>query len=496
MHKRVTDLITISDVQQWKDNDIITIQAGTGVGKSYFIKNVLYNHAKVNNKKILFLIHRTNCVNQFQMELVADKKTDVIKIMTYQSIENFDINSVKFNFNNYDYIVCDEFHYFMSDAAFNKYTDISLNGILNSTNNIKIFMSATGEYMKKFIHKASGIESINYELPIQFDFIDKLWFFHKEHTLDEFIKLAIKNNIKTIFFIESVEKAYALYKKFEEYCIFNCSKHNKKYYKYVDQLEINQMLNNQRFEKLILITTTCMDAGVNIIDRDLQHIVCDVHDTGTLIQCIGRKRIIDDNDKLNLFIKAKNNKQLGAIKSQTNRKMKQVSFLREYGIEKYISKYGRNADKHAIIYDDLENGKLVKQINKLIYFKCRMDIKEIDIMINSGKYGYCTTLQKIFKKDKYYVFEEKSKVNEINEYMDSLVGKRLLENEREELINKIELKDKFGRIHKSIKMLNAYFEENEMEYMIVSKRTSKTENGEKTRYTYWEVLNNISDRNN
>ena len=74
--KTVTDIITINDIKRWTTRDIVIISAGTGTGKSYFIKNSLYQYAKENNKKILFLIHRTNCTSQFQSEIERDGKTD------------------------------------------------------------------------------------------------------------------------------------------------------------------------------------------------------------------------------------------------------------------------------------------------------------------------------------------------------------------------------------------------------------------------------------
>ncbi len=123
MKERVSDKITIADIESW-NNDIITIKAPTGAGKSYFVKYTLYNFAKSNNKKILFLIHRTNCVNQFQMEIEQAKKTDVIDIKTYQKLEILNQTyKTYFDFSEYQYIVCDEFHYFMGDAAFSKTTD-------------------------------------------------------------------------------------------------------------------------------------------------------------------------------------------------------------------------------------------------------------------------------------------------------------------------------------------------------------------------------------
>ena len=231
--KRVSEVVTMDKVKSWKSGDIITISAGTGMGKSFFIKTRLYAHAKLHNKKILFLIHRTNCVNQFQKEIERDKKTDAIEIRTYQSIETIIKNGGSFDFSSYQYIVSDEFHYWMSDAAFSKYTDLSLKAVLDADNAIRIFMSATGDYMKRFINNFEKIETIDYEIPTNFNFIKKLVFFNKDDSLEKFIKITIEKNIKTVFFIQSAKKAYELHKKFKDVSLFNCSKFNKEYYKFL-----------------------------------------------------------------------------------------------------------------------------------------------------------------------------------------------------------------------------------------------------------------------
>ena len=73
---RVTDLIKKEDVEKWKPRDNILIASPMGAGKSYFCKNTLYDMAKSVNGKILMLIHRSNCVEQFQYEIEADGKAD------------------------------------------------------------------------------------------------------------------------------------------------------------------------------------------------------------------------------------------------------------------------------------------------------------------------------------------------------------------------------------------------------------------------------------
>ena len=88
MKRRISDVISEEDIKTWKAGDNVLIAAPMGAGKSYFCKNPLYLIAKKAGDKILMLIHRKNCVEQFTYELEEDFKTDVIDVITYQSIES------------------------------------------------------------------------------------------------------------------------------------------------------------------------------------------------------------------------------------------------------------------------------------------------------------------------------------------------------------------------------------------------------------------------
>lgn len=494
---RVSEIVTIKEIESWNDTDTITIKAGTGSGKSYFIKNILYAIAKRDNKKILMLIHRTNCITQFQEEIKRDKKTDVIEIMTYQKLEFTHLQSEYIDLKDYQYIVCDEFHYFMGDASFSKTTDISLNIILQQLSATKIFMSATGDYMKRYLNDIKEIETIDYELPITYDFIEKLIFYNSDEYLETFIKKVIKNNKKAILFIQSAEKAYDLYKKYKKYCLFNCSKNNADYYKYIDKTKINNMLVNERFEELILITTTCLDAGVNIIDLNLKHILCDVEDTGTLIQCIGRKRIQNKNDKIYLFIKTICNKSLGGKVTQLNKKLKMAEFLKTHTVKEFIKKYEREYDKSNIVYDDTvkEDNKGTKKVNDLMYFKCKNDLFEIKHILEG--FGYCDYIKKLFNMKKYKIIEKINKENELIDYLNKLIGKRLLKKDQKELAIKVDIK-KNRKLLKSYGSLNAYFLEDNINFMIkpFTDNIKKLKDGSKNPQfgkVYWIIYKIISE---
>ena len=496
---RVSDVVTPDKIESWILGDLITIKSGTGGGKSYLIKNVLYPIAKENGDKILMLMHRSNCLDQFKEELTRDDKLDTIKIMTYQKLEFMYLKKNPKDLDEYQYIVCDEFHYFMGDASFSKTTDISLDLILSQSLATRIFMSATGDHMKTYINDIKRKETIDYELPITYEFINSLTFFYNNDTFDELIEEVIEKNQKVILFIQSARKAYDLYKKFKKYCLFNCSKNNKDYYKYVNKEKIKDMLEKERFEELILITTTCMDAGVNIIDLELKHMICDVEDTGTLIQCIGRKRIQHDEDKFDLYIKTLSNKSLGGKTTQLNKKLKMAEFLKAHTVQEFINEYQREYDTSNMVYDAvvMEKNRGTKKVNELMFFKCNTDKEEIIKILEFGKVGYYEYIKELFGMEEYRILEEDYKINILEKYLDKIVGKRLLKEEQKELAERVDIK-RNGKLLKSYGSLNAYFLEDNISYMIKTyiDRVKKLENGTKNPQhgkVYWVIYKLIDN---
>ncbi|MEG0649726.1 MAG: DNA helicase [Oscillospiraceae bacterium] len=497
---RVTDIITSKDIEEWQSNDVITISAGTGRGKSYFVKNELYKYAKADNKKILMLLHRENCVKQFRREIEKDGKQSTIHVKTYQSLEYDLLHNKPVNLTQYKYICSDEFHYFLDDANFNKTTDVSFNKILDSTFSIRIFMSATGEDMKKYINNIKKVDTKNYEIPLEFSFIRSLTFFHKDDSMAEFIREAIANGNKAIFFIQKASKAYKLYKQFKEHCLFNCSKYNREYYKYVDKAKIDKMLDNEMFDEQILITTSCFDAGANIVDKNLKHIVVDIVDINSLIQCIGRKRIDynDPNDKINLYVKAINNQQLGGFESTTKRKLEMAEYLMHHTTQELVDKYKRSIDYSGIIYDEVKADSdnldmCTKKVNQLMYLKKKLDIMDYQTMKEWGEFGYCKKLAYLFgfydSDSRTFTYRTIGEDYALESYLENNLGNILFQRkDRKEIIEKIDVRSN-GRLLKSISALNSALKERKIMYMIVEFSTSTTIDGKQKRYSNaWKIV--------
>ena len=63
---------------------------------------------------------------------------------------------------------------------------------------------------------------------------------------------------------------------------------------------IKHISNNYiTFEKRILIATKALDNGVDLKDTEIKHIVTDIFDLDSAVQCLGRKRIQNVNDTCN-----------------------------------------------------------------------------------------------------------------------------------------------------------------------------------------------------
>ncbi len=353
----VTDCIQ-QDYLDWKRGDIVTISAGTGKGKSHFIKNTLYDYAKEKGKRILFFLHRTNTIEQFEAEIAAEGKSDVIELITYQSFEKAIIHQNQLDLWMYEFIICDEYHYFGNDSSFNKYTDLSLNEIIEETDErVVVFMSATNEFIKEYLHNRKLITPKEYVLPANYDYVKSLEFYEDDQLIIDGLKKRVETGEKALIFIESANDCYELYKQFKEHSMFICGKSHSKY-KYVDEEKRGKLLTNQKFDDLFLFTTQTLDAGLNIIDDDLHFIIVDIADPDVLVQCVGRKRVRDAvSDYVHLVVKNRSNGRLGHDKGNLTTRMKHAKFLEEHSQEEYDRVFYREPDPFQLVYyEPLPNG--------------------------------------------------------------------------------------------------------------------------------------------
>lgn len=486
--KYISQSISNEDISSWSRNDIITIKALTGSGKSYFIMHKLYNYAVRNDLQILMLVSRKQVIKDFEKDVRGKPN---IEIDTYQKVEKSITHGTGYKLAEYDYIVCDEFHYFLSDD-FNKWLDISFDKIMQSKNNIKIFMSATGDGVERYF-KEHGIDIIPYRMPMNFDRIRQLKFFYEDKTVEGFIEDAINHNQKTIFFIESAEKACELHRKYPKHTMFNCSvdnPKNSKYKKYVDQEKVNNMLETNEFDDLILITTRVMDTGVSIKDPDLHKIVIDIVSASNIIQCLGRKRMMDKNDYIDVHIKARNRKSISAFRRNIEKNKKRMDNLDFNGDYAYLKENYRDDTSSNLIYTewDYETNQVIHKVNKLNHFKNKLDSEELKEM---EEHGYCYHISKVLgRPGNYKIVEEEQEKYALGIYLEGVIGQKLYKADQEQLKDVFKVNGLKSRTL-GINTLNGYLKDRQMEYVILPKTTSTKVNGRKKNIRYWSVEGNV-----
>jgi len=288
--KYVSNVIKLEDIEQWNKDDIILIKSPTGSGKSHFVKYILSEYCRINNKTILLLTNRDILKEQNIKELSKQNNT-IINIMNYQQIEYALMNGKEII--PYDIIVADETHYFFLDSTFSRKTDISFNWVINHSS-LKILLSATCNILEEYL-EIENIKPIKYEIKPNYSYINDFYFYYNNDVLEKLLT-EIPEGEKVIYFT-GAKRAYEMSNKFDN-AKFICSKHSKLYAQYSDEDERKNIIENEKFNCQILCCTSVLDNGINIKDKLVKHIIIDIFDLDILQQCIGRKRILDEHDKI------------------------------------------------------------------------------------------------------------------------------------------------------------------------------------------------------
>lgn len=478
MINNVTELIK-EEYKEWTQDKIVFIEAGTGKGKSHFIKNTLYNYAKENGKKILLLSNRTNLLNQNIYELAQEDKLaeGVIACYNYQKLD-YQESHIKYkdeyiNIGDFDYVVCDECHYFFTDAPFNKFTPVSLKWILESRA-VKIFMSATPRIVKKYIREKLGEDNIvAYPLPTDYSYINKLYFYKNPQIIEDNLLDNLEEDEKVIYFNRSATDCYRLHKKYENNSMFVVSEYND-LYKFVDVKAKEEMLEKQRFQTQILFTTSCMDNGINIKDKAIKHIVLDIRDFDTMIQCLGRKRVIDEADTITLYIRNLDNESLGGIVTGNKNKLATADEVDFLTTEEWIKKHPKEEIDTGIVYFDTDKEL---HINRVAYTKYEDNVKFASTLLKFAsssknsvhkKCPYAVTIAENLGR-KWSMYDNEFSIKEFERYLEENVGVRLFKEEQARLKEQFEragLKDRTM----GLGVLNGKLVDIELPYSIVSKK--------------------------
>lgn len=491
--KWVSDEIGTS-YKHWTIGDFININAGTGTGKSTFVIDELYKEARLTSDRILFITNRDKL--KAQVANSTEHKTDTITVVNYQQIEASIIKSGSFNFEMFKYVVCDECHYFLTDSEFNYNNHLSMEAICNNMSSITIFMSATGTDFFRLLKNLYGKKHniVSYKLKKDYSRINKMLFFENDDSLQIFIDKNVDDNHKVLYFCNNVEKIYNLSKQYED-SVFIFSdplkedengnlvkksskkNDNSKYGKHLEREEIKEIIETKTLHRKFTFTTTTMDNGVDLYGKDIKWIIIDgIRDFDTIVQCIGRKRFseTDPDDKINVVIKNVGNQALNGMMKTANDTLEAVhEFIKngvtintrysnfDYCVYDLPTEKKHNVDKH-INYARLTKTSIdyytIKDILKDDKKRSRSNKK-------NGNKAFIRHVLMLLDQRKYKLIDKICKVHSLEEYLESIVGKRLYKQEQTELYTKMNIKHD-GKLMKSRNVLNGSMEELELNYFI------------------------------
>lgn len=476
--KYISDVITEKDVASWKNGERILIHAQTGSGKSHFVKNVLYRYCRDNNKKVLLLSNRA--ILKAQNEVDLEGKLDVIHIENYQKLESEVLNgrTIKELFMDYDIIVYDETHYLFSDSQFNRNTDLLIDPIINNPKDkIFVFCTATPEALLYY----NPTFERNYSIPFNYDYIEDIYFYSKNATIEEILN-NIPQNEKVIYFSSDAFDAYEIASHHED-AEFICSESNKNFAKRSSKKTIHEIVNYNTFYSRILCTTKVLDNGINIIDKNVKHIIIDMLDPISLVQCLGRKRIIDNDDKITVYIKNYHGGWLYSQIESLNAKLKFVEEIERIGVDNFQAKYKKKD------FDDIIQNDFTINQSKLVHYKTNR--KFYSTMLNDrDKVGYKKMVYDVLyqKSDDFKSAENKFEKNNLEDVLDGLVGIQLFDEEIKKFKNiffsNIFSSKNVNYRNRGILCINAILEEDDLDYRIISNKERKKPHRNKV---YWTV---------
>ena len=324
----ISDIIDNKEISKWKSGNNILIESQCGSGKSEFIKGPLHQYCKLDNKRILLLSNRTLLKNQNIQDLAG--KLDVVTTFNYQKLEFQILNGLDIEtiFQHYDYIIFDEIHYPFSDSTFNQNTSIILDTINLISNKIFVFITATPQALKNYLPKYD----YTYTLPYDYSYIQDIYFFSRTSVIDSIIQ-SIPEDEKILYFGSNAATTLNLSREYPN-SSFICSNNNE-LYEYSNKETMLNIETNAKFQERILFSTSVLSNGVNLKDNKLKHIIINSSDPISIIQFIGRKRILDFGEKITLYLRDYHSGQLYYLISGLEKGLKSKENSKNVNLAKY-----------------------------------------------------------------------------------------------------------------------------------------------------------------
>lgn len=330
----------------WLDKKII-ISTPTGSGKTTFVLKKLLPFYRERGKKLLILCNRKILELQYGYAM-AENFTDFreeknVQIVTYQKMatELREGLNIEEKYAEFDGVCLDECHYFVADAEFNSFGTAAVWGAVKKLFWTKqmIFMSATMENMLSFIEefieeikknvperiqpKPSYMETLRYTFDANYNHILPIFVPNKE-TLCQKLH---ESKAKSLVFINDCEIAEQMKKKLialgEEPKSVALLNSEKLQAGKMDEIVETMALGHKLLPR-ILITTSVLDNGISIHDKDVRNICIISEQKTSFLQMLGRVRMSKEDGQINLYLL---NRPLGFYRKRAGEMKRKIEML-------------------------------------------------------------------------------------------------------------------------------------------------------------------------
>lgn len=391
------------EYKDWKPG-LYGFSAGTGQGKTTFIIRKLAPYAKTLGRRVLYLSNRERLDDQTYKKLYRAGLYDVIDVMTYQRLETLITQNEEIP--TYDYYVCDECHYWTSDALFNPATDVSYDYIMEKQDSMILLMSATArQFFGSLLASGSMAASHLYYLEQPYEYVDEVRIYDSRSFFTLIDKFLDDNPGSKVVAFVNEKRMVEAHKKYGDEADYICSKYTRS-----DKLKkicgitetevitsdgrnrkernVPNILNISRegdasFDKRLLFTTKVMDNGVSLVDRSIKAVFCEILDPDSMMQCLGRKRSLGPDDRCVFYIKRFQSNWIQGSANRYKTWLTQADLLMQ-DREKFETTYEKPHMRDIIKKNRILYTAPFMKVNMRRYDKCKMDVTSLMRMLEIG----------------------------------------------------------------------------------------------------------------
>lgn len=313
------------EIPFWTPANPVLLDLPPGTGKTSFVYETLIPAALAQGKNLLLVSNRVALSTQQKRAIMEKLRSPLSRLLTDEGVmqtEDFGpVRVITYHqlptlakdeassawIANLAFAVFDEAHYFASDSQFNGYVEYHLRLTCERfCHAVRVYMTGTSwdilqplaEAELKFYHRRTFYaqwmpprEFIRYTFPADFHQY-RLHFFSELNDLHNLIEK--QPETKWLVFVDSKEWGRS----------FSQALGNSAAYLDADSKGSdmwNRIVCEKKFESQVLVTTSALDVGIDILDPSVQNIAIMADNRTALLQMAGRRRI-QGEELVNLWV--------------------------------------------------------------------------------------------------------------------------------------------------------------------------------------------------